>query len=88
MYRIGDDLSLIPLHKSLGQIVKILLGDDEDIILIGKSHIEMVNSRTGNSTIWWKNSIGEQEIGEQAIFHNGHIYICCREKLVKFVPPE
>lgn len=93
LYQINSDLSLRFVHRSLREISEVVLGEGEDILLIGKTHIERINLTSGTKEIWWNkgNKPGRYLFKHLSwtpvVFHDGALYIADEEKIWRFHPP-
>lgn len=89
LYRVNNkNLSLQPVHKARGRIVKILRGQGNDIILLGQHHIEMIDNKSGDWEIWWNGSVFQHLSWIPAVFYNESLFIADEHKLKRFTPPE
>ncbi len=94
LYKVLDDLSIKKIHKSIGNIERVLIGNDLKLILIGKSHIEMLDPKTNISEIWWswknlpKENVFEHLAYTPVIFYEGKLLIADGHKLKWFHPPK
>jgi hypothetical protein len=94
LFRVEQDLSLTQIHTAVRPIEKILVGNEDDIILLGESHIEMVNEQRGVWEIWWDRQ--DDPAGHvfrnlpyaPAVFFRNTIVIGDRQALKRFTPPE
>lgn len=93
LYGINPDLSIRFIHKSLREISAVVPGEGQDILLIGKTHIERINLTSGAKDIWWNRGdkpghyIFKHLSWTPVIFHKGLLYIADEEKLWRFNPP-
>lgn len=103
LYRVRPDLSLHLVHRSPQAISRILGGTGQDIILVGKTHIEKINLESGVSEVWWNRrpwEVWRNKDGKPGgylfrhldwtpvVSHQGLLFIADEEKLWRFYPPE
>lgn len=92
LFRVLPDLSRQLVHRSPKPIVRILSGDGDDMVLVGKTIIEKINLRSGSSVMWWSgmDKLGGSVFGNltwsPVVFHDGSLFIGNEEKLLRFSP--
>lgn len=53
LYRVTRELGLEPIYHSRKAIVRMVRRGPHQIILIGKTHIDVLNTETGQAETWW-----------------------------------
>ncbi len=72
--RVHLDLSLEHLHRSVGDIVRIVAGEGREVILIGRAFIERLDPVAMTAQVWWRGAWWERFVRRRGSKPRGYLF--------------